>query len=100
MRHLSPAVLRDGLRWLDGAWLGLLCAVPGPVSTQEEAAEFVGSPDDEGERGDGGELGAGERCGAEEAVQGGYVDQRGGEGQCDDDSAEQVPVGEHAHRAE
>src|ERR1019366_512937 len=53
-----------------------------------------------GERGDGGERGAGEGGGAEDAVQGGCVDQRGGEGQCDGDSAEQVPVREHAYRAQ
>src|ERR1019366_5629357 len=72
---------------------------PGPaVVAQEEAAEFVGSPDDEGEGRDGGELGAGERRGAEDAVQGRYVDQRGGERQRDGDGAEQEPVREHAYR--
>src|ERR1035441_9099705 len=76
----GPARWRDGQRWRGGLWPGLRRAVPGPVPAQEEAAEFVGSPNDEGERGDGGELGAGEGGGAEDAVQGGCVDQRGGEG--------------------
>ena len=34
------------------------------------------------------------------AVQRGQVDQRGGEGQCDGDAAEQEPVAEHADRAQ
>ena len=87
----------SGLSRRSGAVPGFPHATPGRVMAQEEAAEFVGSPDDKGEGGDGGELGRGELCCAEDAVQGRYVDQRGGECQRDADSGEQEPVGEHAN---
>jgi len=61
-----------------------LCA--GGVTEQEQAAKLVGAPDDEGERQDGAELTDGEWCRAEDAVERGQVDQRGGECQGDRDS--------------
>lgn len=51
-------------------------AVPaGAVAPEQEAAEFVGTPDDEGEWGHGGELRPGQRLGAEEPVHGGQAHQ-------------------------
>jgi hypothetical protein len=58
----------------------------GAIVPDEQAADFIGTPDDERERDDDGELGGGERFGAEDSVHRGQVDQRGGERQRDGDT--------------
>jgi nucleotide-binding universal stress UspA family protein len=55
------------------------CAIPGLVAADEQAAELIGSQDDEREGGDGGDLCGGQCGGPEDAVQGGHVYQHRGE---------------------
>jgi len=52
---------------------------PGAMATDQQAPDLVGSPHDEGEGDYGRELAGGQGRGAEDALQGGQVDQRGGE---------------------